>query len=93
MSWWSGYTAKHGPVYKGAFYLDVMQPWSHAREDVPVAQQGLAVLHQIGNGMLTIADAFLELGSDEGNGFVEVQLQSPREPLLGQGTCLLSNNV
>lgn len=38
--------------------------------------------------MPTITDAFLELRRDKGGGFVDIQLQSPRESLLGEGTCL-----
>lgn len=55
---------------------------------MPAAQQGFTELHQSGNGMATIADTFLELRSDERRGFVDVQLQSPRESLLGKGARL-----
>lgn len=38
--------------------------------------------------MMTIADTFLELRSDERGGFIEVQLQSSRKSLLSKGTGL-----
>lgn len=83
----------YGPVWKGALDLNLVDSGRDAGKNMSTSQQGLAVVRQQWNGMPTITDAFLKLRSDKGDGFVDVELQSPREAVLSKGACLLSKQL
>ena len=76
------------PVDKSAFYLDLMQQRRDAGQDVPAPEHRFPMLHELGDGILAIPDAFLQLRRDEGYSLGLIQLQTPREALLGQKPCL-----
>lgn len=65
-----------------------METARNGGEDVSAAKEGLSVVHEFCDGVVTIADAFLELSGDEGGGFVDVELESASETLLGQKASL-----
>ena len=46
------------------------------------------MLHQISDGVGTIAYAFLQLRCNEGYRLSLIEAEAPREPLLGQEACL-----
>lgn len=59
------------------------QRW-HAWEDVSPAEQRLAVLHQVRDGVPPIADAFLEDRRDERDGLDLGETKASRKALLGE---------
>jgi hypothetical protein len=52
------------------------------------AEEGLAELHELRDGVLAIANALLKHRRDERSRLSLVQLQSTREPLLREEACL-----
>lgn len=70
------------PIVERALDLDLMEECGHAGKYVPSSENTLAMLHKLGHRMLAISDSLLELGSDQGDGFCLVELESSREPFL-----------
>jgi hypothetical protein len=59
-----------------------MQQRRHTRENVPAPEHGLAVVHQLRDGVLPIPDALLELRGDQRDCFGLVEAQAPGEAFL-----------
>ena len=72
----------HPPVREAALDLDLVQERRDARQDVPPAEHRLAVLHQVRDGVLAIADALLELRGNERDGLGLVRNSAENEALM-----------
>ena len=78
----------HSPIVERSLDLDLMQQRWYARQDMPLPQQGLAVLHQLRHRVLAIADALLKLRRDERDRLRLIELQTARQALLCEGARL-----
>jgi hypothetical protein len=80
------------PVVESAFDLDLVQKRAHAGQDLAAAEDLLAELHELGDGVAAIANALVQLGRDERSRLGLVELQAAREPFLGEeaGLCVVS---
>ena len=78
----------YSPIIECPLNLDLMQQRWHARQDMPLPQQGLAVLHQLRHRVLAIADALLKLRRDERDRLRLIELQAARQALLREGARL-----
>ena len=58
----------------------------NALQDMSTSQHLLSQLHQISYTMLPIPNEFLQLESNQGNGFGAVELQAPSETFLSEET-------
>lgn len=76
------YGDQENAVIKCALYLNLLESGRDTWEDVSPTQDCLSVLHELRNRVPSIANALLELRSDQGGRFVDVELQATRKTLL-----------
>lgn len=80
--------SRHPPVLECALDLYLMEQRWHAGQDMSSSEKRSAVLHQVRDSVLAIADSLLELGSYQRDGLCLVKTEAPGQSLLGQETRL-----
>lgn len=78
----------HSPVDKCALNLNFVDECRNPWKDMSAAEERLAVLHQVGNRVYAIANAFLENRGNQGDCFRLIKAEAPCEPFLGEEACL-----